>query len=115
MQATQLKQLLGKQAAVLRAAGAATMCDLVDRLAIAIGRGEKQTVAKFLAAVEKAGLSSASAEAPLLGTAVDMLKGLVELLSEAGVKKTVVADVELVLDLARRHSEVSVNEFEFSC
>lgn len=112
MQATQLKQLLDKQAAVLRAAGAATMCDLVDRLAIAIGRGEKQVAAKFLAAVEKAGLSSASAEAPFLGTAVDMLKGLVKLLSEAGVKKTVVADVELVLDLARRHSEVSVNEFE---
>lgn len=112
MQATQLKQLLGKQAAMVRSAGASGLCDLIERLAAAVGRGEQQTVAKFLAAVEKAGLSSATADASMLGAAEPMLIGLVELFSEAGVKKTVVADVELVLDLVRRHSDVSVTEFE---
>lgn len=112
MQATQLEQILGKQAAVLRAAGANSVCDLIERLATAIGRGEQQSAAKFLAAVEKAGTSSGTAEASLLGAAVDTLKGFVDLFAEAGVKKTVVADVQLILDLTRRHSEVSVSEFE---
>ena len=112
MQATQLSQLLGKQAAVLRAAGASGVCALIERLATAIGRGQKQAATKFLADVEKAGLPSGSAEGPQLSIAEDMLKGLVDLFSEVGVKKTVVADVELVLDLIRRHSEVSASEFE---
>lgn len=112
MQATQLTQLLGKQTAMMRSAGASGLCDLIDGLATAIGRGEKKGVAKFLAAMEKVGFSSSAADERVLGTAVPILKGLVELLSEAGVKKTVVADVALVLDLIRRHSEASVIEFE---
>lgn len=112
MQAAQLKQLLGKQAAMLQSADAGGACNLIERLATAVGRGEQQSVAKFLASVEKAGLSSTTVGTPMLGTVEPMLKGLVELFSEAGVKKTVVADVELVLDLVHRHSEVSVVEFE---
>lgn len=112
MQATQLKQLLDKHVALLRAAGAGSVCDVVERLGTAIGRGDQQGVAKFLAAAEKAGISTGGVDAPTLGTAEITMKGLVELFVEVGVKKTVVADVELVLDLTRRHSEVSVNAFE---
>ena len=102
MQASQLKTLIetyGAALADLRAR--ATPLPRVTSLADTIGKGGSQTVAKFLGAVEKADVEPISGlPYPTLGELVSPVEKLVALLlTEARAKKSVVTDLELLLDL----------------
>ena len=112
MQASQLKTLIETYGAALAISGANDTVARVTSLADTIGKGGSQTVAKFLGAVEKADVEPILGTAPQLGELVPPVEKLVALLTEAGVKKSVVTDLELMLDLLRRRSEVSLAEFE---
>lgn len=78
-----------------------------------LGKGGTQTTTKFLKAVEK-GFEQKACDGPSLGHLVPIFGALVHLLKQVGAKQGSVADLELLLDLARRHGEVSLKNFESS-
>ncbi len=114
MQASQLKALIERYGATLADAGAAEMVTRLQVLADGLGRGGAQAAAKFLISIEKSGFERSASDGPTLGHLVPVVENLTLLLKEAGAKKVVVADLEVLLDLIRRHSEVSLNDFESS-
>lgn len=114
MQASQLKALIETYGAALATVGATEAVARVSLLAEAIGKGGSQPVAKFIRVVENSGFESALGAGPNLGDVVPPVERLLALLIEGGAKKAVVTDLELLLDLLRRRSEVSLTEFK-SC
>ena len=114
MQASQLKTLIETYGAALATSGAAEAGTRMGLLAEAVGKAGSQTVAKFLGAIEKAGLDSISGTGPQIGDVAPPVEKLMAILTEAGAKKAVVTDLELLLDLLRRRSEVSLVDFD-SC
>lgn len=114
MQASQLKTLIETYGAALATSGASEAGCRIALLADAIGKGGTQAVAKFLSAIEKAGLELISGTGTQLGDVAPPVEKLVAILVEAGAKKAAVTDLELLLDLLRRRSEVSLVDFD-SC
>lgn len=112
MEASQLATLIEAYVAALAASGGQGAH--VSRLAKALRKGGSQSFAKILSALEKDMFQDIPAIGPTLGDLVLPVAKLSALLTEAGAKKTVVADLELLLDLLRRRSEVSLTVFE-SC
>jgi len=114
MQANQLKVLLEKYSSALIDAGATDVASRLRVVANSLGHGGTLATAKLLSATEKLGFQGAAHKEPSLGHLVSILAHLIHLLREAGAKPASVGDLELLLDLARRHSEVSLENFESS-
>jgi hypothetical protein len=112
MQASQLKTLIETYGAALAISGANDTVARVTSLADTIGKGGSQTVTRFLRAIENVDVEPISGTLPHLGDLVPPVEKLVALLTEGGAKKSVVADLKLLLDLLRRRSGVSLAEFE---
>src|SRR5262245_24393653 len=114
MQVNQLKAFFETYSAALADAGAIDVASRVQGLANSLGKGSTLAVPKLISAIDKAGFEGAVEEEPLLGHLVSVVEHLIPLLKQAGVKQAFVGDLELLLDLARRHSEVSLRSFESS-
>ncbi len=112
MQASQLKTLIEKYRAALAISGETETTIGLKVLANALGQGGAKATAKFLGTIEKAGFCGAPFDGARLGELAPNVESFVALLKEAGAKKSAVTDLELVLDLLRRHSGVSLTEFE---
>jgi hypothetical protein len=111
MQAKQLKGLIDRYETALGGAAMTEAATWMRTIADALGTGGTRTTANVLSTIEKAGFEPEATTGPTLGNVVPVVNSLLLLLKEAGAKKAAVADLELLLDVARRHSEVSLTRF----
>jgi hypothetical protein len=72
------------------------------------------TTQKLVSSIDKTGLVRSGAAEPTLGALEPEFAALIVLLKAAGAQKPLVADVELLLGLIRRHRDASIAEFEAS-
>jgi hypothetical protein len=114
MQVSQLQALLESYSAALADAGATDAATLLRNVGNSLRKGGTLATAKLLSAIEKIGFEKAAEEAPLLGHFAPVLEHFIRLLKQAGAKQASVVDLELLLDLSRRHSEVSLGSFELA-
>src|SRR5262249_36758186 len=72
------------------------------------------TTQKLITNIEKAGMPPTKDGAPMLASVEAAIRGLIDVLKDAGAKKSLVADAQSLLDLIGRHREVSLPAFESS-
>jgi hypothetical protein len=106
-----VSNVLAKFASALVVSGAGEHGAVLQKFAGGLAGGGTMTTKKLVASIDKARLQLVGAE-PTLGALKSELEGLITVLKEAGVRKTLVADIELLLDLVLRHRETSIAEFE---
>lgn len=115
MQTTQLGILIEKFATVMRTSGGEQAAVSMERIANAISRGGTQAFSKFVVAINKAGSEAEADDGCALGSLVSPMVKLVALLNDAGAKKSVVSDLELLVDVVQRRREMSLSSFESLC
>lgn len=115
MQTTQLGTLIEKFASVMRTSGGEQAAVGMERIANAISRGGTQAFSKFVVAINKAGSEAEAGDGCALGSLVSPMVKLVALLNDAGAKKSVVSDLELLVDVVQRRREMSLSSFESLC
>ena len=112
MEAAKVKKTLWCYAGALEAAGVTSGVDGLRALERTLGEAGTISTARFVSNASTNPFSLGNDGGPPLGDLVPPVSALIELLSEAAANKKLIADLVLLLDLIRRHSEVSVKEFE---
>jgi hypothetical protein len=98
----------------LKSSGAGESAVALQRFSDSLAACGTMSTKKFVSSIEKAGLSRTIAEEPMLGVVESEINELIGVLKAAGAKKTLMTDVELLLDLSGRYKETSIAEFESS-
>ncbi len=112
MQAQQLRSLIDAYAEAISVASAKEASLRLSKLAHIVGIGGSQPVAKFFEKIGKVELQQAGDVQLGMSDLVPMLEKLLSLLAGAGAKKAALTDVQLLLDLIRRSSKLSLSDLE---
>jgi hypothetical protein len=112
VKASQLGSLLEKYVDALSIEPSGDVAHLLKRLASLIGEGTTQPVSKLLEKVQNSQKVSGCAGHRSLAGLVPALRRLLALLEEAGAKKAALTDVQLLLDLLQRSSDLTLENFE---
>ena len=114
MQAGKLKYLIECYSEALGVAGSGSVVTLLNEITSVLGKAGTQTAASFISTIEKIPFKRSGSNGPQVAEIVPLIAGLVAILKAAGPDKLAVADLELLLDLLRRRSEVSIKDFKSS-
>lgn len=92
----------------------AAVATALRQLARALGKAGKVGTKVFVSRTSAKTFPTSADGAHKLGELVPALQALIALLSETGSKKQLVDDLGFILDLARQHSKVSIQQIESS-
>ena len=114
MKVGKTREILARFANALEASETNPGETALQRFVSALAAVDAMTAQKLVSSIDKTGLARSAVAEPTLGAMEWALDGLAAVLKEAGAKKQIVADVDLLLDFIRRHRDASIAEFEAS-